>query len=147
MAWKMSLYMSQTLGYVTTCPEHQHLSPHMAHTFGCATTCVLQLKGVTVSPHSLQARMALGSQGWGLGVLEKGGPVGHHCLVTLHVQESTAKHCPNPGASCPPSPPSGRCLQAQGQQRDSKGGHADTRKALWCSKTGTLSQCLSFLWV
>lgn len=73
MSWKMSPYMSQTLGYVTTCPEHQHLSPHVAHTFGCASMCVLQLKGVTVSPHSLQALLALGRQGWDLGMLEKCG--------------------------------------------------------------------------
>lgn len=91
----------------------------MAHTFVCAPTCVLQLKGVIVSPHSLQALMALGRQSWDLGVPEKGGPVGHHCLVTLHVKESTAKHCPNPSVTCHPNPPPGRYLQGQEQQCDS----------------------------
>lgn len=47
-----------------------------------------------MSPHSLQALMALGRQSWDLGVPEKGGPVGHHCLVTPHCkspQQSTAQ--------------------------------------------------------
>lgn len=95
MSWKMSPYMSQTLGYVTTCPERQHFSPHITHTLACASTCVLQLEVVTVSP-----REGLWEAGAGIWGCWK--RVDHHCSVTPHVQECMAKHCPNPSATCHP---------------------------------------------
>lgn len=117
----------------------------MAHTSGCASTCVLQLKGVTVSPHSLQALMALGSQGWDLGF----GIWGVLKRVDLWV---TTAWCKSPWQSTAPIPVppvtpillQGGACRAQGSSMTARVG---VLKTLWCFKTETLSWCLSFHWV
>lgn len=47
MPWKMSPDVSHTLGYVTPCPAHQHVTMH-GRTLGYATTHVLQLEGIPI---------------------------------------------------------------------------------------------------
>lgn len=132
MSWKISPYMSQTLGCVTTCPERQHFSPHITHTLACASTCVLQLEVVTVSPREGFWEVGAGIWGAGKGWICGSPLLGDTACARVHGQALPKPQCHLP----PPVLLQGHACRADGSSVTARVGMLTPGKLSGAPKLG-----------